>query len=446
MSKLRRTVAALIAGATLVAPGLVDVQPATAADGLVFTYEVKVDEGVNPASHAAMFLDHLGIPSELAAGRIKHLYPNLIGGYAVELTYEEAAKAERIVLEDSDIAAFNRSFEVSSGPVAPQGVGDLSADELEPLALERLGMSSHTVNSKAVIAILDTGTDADHPDLNVTSGFNAVEPGQPIVDVVGHGTATASVAAAIRGNGQGIAGSAPGATVVPVKVLGDTGSGSTADIIAGLEYVAGLVLAGDRVDVVNLSLGGQNAETRCGTDEDLFHEAICELVKLDVAVVVSAGNSGGPSSMQSPANYEEVVTVSAFADYDGETGGQADTPRSPCTVGSVDDSFATFSSYGENVDINAIGVCNVFASPTTWENPGLTPFSPYGSGSGTSFSAPLVTGALARYRAANTDQPVRVAVEQLLRYSALYGGTVAGDPDGIAEPVLWLGDIPRWEG
>lgn len=430
-------------GATIAVPATSD----AAGESLVWPFEVAVEQGVNPASHAEVFLKTIGIPVEEQSGRIAHIYRNLFEGYAVWLTPAEMERAERIILEDDidDVVSSGRSFVVESPPTfAPSGVGALD-EQLESLALRRMGMPETVVRSKAVIAILDTGVDANHPDLNVTAGFNAVDPGEPIVDVVGHGTFVSSLAAAVD-DGDGIRGSAAGATIVPVKVLSDTGSGSTADIIAGLDYVAGLVLAGQRVDVANMSLGGGNPANDCGTGDDLFHEAVCALVDLDVAVVVSAGNSGASSLNQSPANYPEVVTVSAFADFDGKPGGQQQTPTVPCTAGSVDDAYASFSSFGENVDITAVGVCNIGASPTSWEHPGLTPYEPYGSGSGTSFSSPLVAGALARYRAENPDQPVRVAVEQLLRYSALYGGSISGDPDGIHEPVLWLGDIPRWEG
>jgi len=438
MRKLLLTLGVIGGGA-----GLLPAIPA-AADVQTYDFEVRVEEGVNPASHAEMFLGDIGISADEAPGRIAHVYKNLFEGYAVELTLDEAERADRIALEDDEIVTFRRSFEVEGAPLAPSGVGDLGGEQLEPFALTRMGMPDRVMSSKAVVAVLDTGTDAAHPDLNVAPGFNAVEPGRPIVDVVGHSTFVSTLIAAVDDH-DGIRGAAPGAEIIPVKVLGDTGSGSTADIIAGLDYVAGLVLTGKRVDVINMSLGGQNPETDCGTDEDLMHEAICEIVKLNVAVVVSAGNSGASSLMQSPANYPEVVTVSAFADYDGKPGGLVTAPQTPCTVGTPDDGFAAFSSFGENVDIVAMGVCNIGGSPTTWATPGA-PFVPYGSGSGTSFSAPLVSGALARYRAANPDQPVRVAVEQLLRYSAMYGGSISGDPDGISEPVLWLGDIPRWEG
>jgi subtilisin len=428
-------VAAALGVTAVAAPRVADAEP------LTYLYEVAVEDGVNPASHAAMFLEDIGIDPEQQAGRLKHIYPNLVGGYAVELTYEEAAKADRIVLSDGDIVAFNRSFEMEAAPIAPAGVGALT-EQVEPLALQRMGMPATVAPSaRPVVVVMDTGVDPEHPDLNVLPGFNAFEPGASMEDVVGHGTFVASLAAAVD-DADGIRGSAPGADIVPIKIAGDIGTASSADMIAGLEYVAGLVLSGQRVDAVNISFGGGNPQTECGTGEDLWHEAICALInQFDVAVVVSAGNSSGPSENQSPANYPEVVTVSAFADYDGVAGALTDTPRVPCTAGSVDDGFAEFSSYGEVVDITAVGVCNIGASPTNWGTP-QAPYVPYGSGSGTSFSSPLVAGALARYRANCPVEPVRVAVDQLLRYSALHGGVVSDDPDGVAEPVLWLGDIP----
>lgn len=427
--------------------------PAEAA-GPTFTYEVGVAPGVEPAEHAVHTLKKIGIAEEEQGGRLAHVYTHLQSGYAIELTASEAGRADRVLDNDSDVSSFGKSWELSAGPFGFSGVS-LADEQVEPLALQRHGMpdaiepcatrldAASIVCYSPVVAVLDTGVDANHPDLNVVPGFNAVDPGEEIVDVIGHGTFLSGVIGA-NDNGFGIRGADPGATIVPVKVLSDEGFGTSADIIAGLDYVGGLVLSGQRVDVINMSLGGQNRQSECG-EGDMVHDAICALVALDVVTVTSAGNSNMNVIGFSPANYPEVVTVGAIADYDGLPGGLAPRPDIACAAGSADDARASFSNFGDLVDITAVGVCNLGTLPTNWDSV-LPNFDPYGSGSGTSFSGPLVAAAIARYRAANPDQPGRVAVDQVLRYSALHGGLFTDDPDGIAEPVLWLGEIPRWEG
>lgn len=442
--KLRKLV--VLAGA-LLSVAAPTVPSAVEAAGPTFPYEVGVDPGVEPAEHAVHTLKKIGIAEDEQQGRLEHVYQHLLKGYAVELTPTEALRADRVLEDDPDVLSFGRSWEVSTGPFGFSGVS-LADEQVEPLALQRHGMpivDRAALGEQPIVAVLDTGVDANHPDLNVLPGFNAVNPGEEIVDVIGHGTFLSGVIGALD-NGFGIRGGAPGAGIVPVKVLGDDGIGWTADIVAGLDYIGGLVLSGQRVDVINMSFGGPNDQSECG-GFDLAHNAICALEALDVVTVTSAGNSNSNARNFSPANYPETLAVGAIADYDGQPGGLAPRPDLSCAAGSADDARATFANFGDVVRITAVGVCNLGTLPTNWDHPELLPhFQGYGSGSGTSFSGPLVAAAIARYRAANPDQPGRVAVDQVLRHSAMYGGTFTNDPDGIAEPVLWLGEIPRWEG
>lgn len=420
--------------------------PTAEATDPTLTYEVALQPGTSAADHAAQTLKRIGIPEEEQRGRLAHVYRHLVDGYAINVTSYEAVKLDRVLGNDRFVQSYAESREMAIDPFGFTGVG--SGDkQIEPLALQRHGMpivDRATLGKQPVIAVLDTGVDIDHPDLNVAPGFNAVEPGEEIVDVLGHGTFLSGTAAALD-NSIGIRGAAPGALIIPVKVLGDDGIGWSADIVAGFDYIGGLVLSGQRVDVINASFGGPGPQTTCGQG-DLMHDAVCALVALDVVTVTSAGNSATNAAKFTPANYPESVSVGAIADYDGLTGGLAPTPDLRCTVGSVDDARATFSNYGSLVDITAVGVCNLGLAPTNYDSPLLGGYSMVVSGSGTSSSGPLVAAAIARYRAANPDQPARVAVDQVLRYSTMFGGSFTNDPDGIAEPVLWLGEIPRWEG
>jgi subtilisin family serine protease len=137
-----------------------------------------------------------------------------------------------------------------------------------------------------VIAILDTGVALDHPDIDLWSGPAGVH-GHDFVDGDAvpddyqfHGTHVAGTAAAIDDNNLGVAGVAPDARVMAVRVLDGDGSGSTADIAAGISYATT-----NGADVINMSLGGPS-------DEDaLMSQAVSQADAADVVVVVAAGNS-----------------------------------------------------------------------------------------------------------------------------------------------------------
>src|SRR5690606_10754444 len=117
------------------------------------------------------------------------------------------------------------------------------------------GVSNYTGTRKAYV--LDSGIDLTHEDLNVdaSSGFNAFSSGpdgNSLNDLNGHGTHVAGTIAA-KNNSIGVIGVAPGATVIPVKVLDRRGSGSYSGVIAGVDFVAA---NGSNGDVANMSLGG----------------------------------------------------------------------------------------------------------------------------------------------------------------------------------------------
>src|SRR5207248_8596592 len=98
------------------------------------------------------------------------------------------------------------------------------------------------------IAIVDTGVDLTHPDLaaHIVPGQNFIEPGRPPQDDFGHGTHVAGIAAAVANNGIGVAGVAPGANIMPVRVLHKErqpdgsyeGTGTSADVDAGIHWAA----------------------------------------------------------------------------------------------------------------------------------------------------------------------------------------------------------------
>ena len=150
-----------------------------------------------------------------------------------------------------------------------------------------------------------------------------------------------------------------------------------------------------------------------------MHEAICNSVDAGVTYTVSAGNAAADAALFAPAAYDEVITVSAITDFDGEPGGSA--PPS-CAYG-IDDTFAGFSNFGDDVDLAAPGVCVL----STWRN------GDYRSISGTSMAAPHVAGAAALYLSTHPGTSP-ADVHAALAAAGTFDWT--GDPDGTQEPLL----------
>jgi thermitase len=145
--------------------------------------------------------------------------------------------------------------------------------------VDALGAWDTTRGAGQVIAVLDTGVALDHPDIDVSGGYDFVDGDGDPDDFQFHGTHVAGTAAGTAGNGIGVAGVAPDAQVMAVRVLDGDGSGSTAGIAAGISYAAV-----NGADVINMSLGGP-------ADEDaLMSAAISQADAADVVVVVAAGN------------------------------------------------------------------------------------------------------------------------------------------------------------
>lgn len=232
----------------------------------------------------------------------------------------------------------------------------------------------------ATIAVLDGGFQASHPDLagKVVGTWNVAKRTTDVSDAhgslaPGHGTAAASVAAAATNNGKGIAGAAPSASLLLVRV-----SDSLGDIYDDLS-AAGIVWAADHgADVISMSYGAQSA-----SDSPAERKAIQYAQRKGVVLVASAGNS--PSSTPNyPAASDGVIAVGAT-----NTLGTAQT---------------SWSAYGAWVDLGAPGVGVPVAVPLAVDlydgiKDGYTKLD------GTSFSAPLVAGAAAVLRAAHPLAP-----------------------------------------
>ncbi len=366
---------------------------------------------------------------------LTHVYEHALKGYAAaipagRLAYLKADSRVRFIAADAEVQAADSgaprpaaSKKPGTPPPPPQ------PSQQAPTGLRRIGGSANGINQTLAnkgagvgVAVLDTGIDLAHPDLaGVVDGTSCVKGAKSANDDHGHGTHVAGTIAA-RDNSIGVVGVAPAATLYAVKVLDATGSGTFSSLICGVDWVT--ANAG-RVRVANLSLSAAGAATPSHADctngnDDALHTAICHSVRAGVTYVAAAGNSAADATGFVPAAYEEVITVSALADYNGAPGGGAQATCYPGT----DDAFAAFSNYGAPVDLAAPGVCILSTSS----------HGGYATRSGTSMAAPHVAGAAVLYRfatpAATPDQVRAGLVAQQ------EPGLLLGDPDPYAEGVV----------
>lgn len=254
------------------------------------------------------------------------------------------------------------------------------------------------------VAVVDSGVDASHPDL-----AGAVLPGTDLVtgagdgtaDGDGHGTHVAGIVAATADDGAGVAGFAPDARILPVRVLDDTGSGYDSDVAEGIIWAVD-----HGASVVNLSLGGP-------TPTDVTAAAVSYALSRGAVVVAAAGNErteGNPVTY--PAAYAGVIGVAASAS---------------------DDTVAPFSNTGSYVDVTAPGV----RIASTY------PLDRYVYLSGTSMAAPFVAASAAVLRSADPAlSPARVT--ELLQSTATDLGPAGRDDawgHGLVDPLAALCEV-----
>ncbi len=212
------------------------------------------------------------------------------------------------------------------------------------------GWDISTGSTNVPIAIIDSGVDPTHPDLTgkLISGYNFVAGNTDTHDVMGHGTAVAGSAAAISNNYTGVAGVAWQNPVMPLVVINSSNYATYYDIAMAITYAAD-----HGAKIINLSLAGSSSSS---TLQNAVNYAWNK-----GAVIFAAAANYSTSTPYYPAACNNVVAVSATT--------SSDTP-------------ASFSNYGNWVDISAPGV-----SILTTTNGGT-----YSSWSGTSFSSPIAAG------------------------------------------------------
>lgn len=273
-------------------------------------------------------------------------------------------------------------------------------DSLYPLQwhYEAINMpAAWDINSDSpgvTVAVLDTGS-INHADLNFTGGYNFVTAGSgrgsnpvdPGRNTNYHGAHVAGTIGALTNNRLGVAGMSWDVTLVPVRVLGDNGQGTSFDILDGISWAAGDSVRGapnnpNPARVLNLSLGaslGVSCRDVLGGDDSFFSD----LANRGVITVVAAGNDNVSTNGVFPANCPGVITV-------GATGTRT--------------SQAPYSNYGSAVDVMApggdmrasfrqdgrdypYGVLSTVLGPDGSDN--------YSFSQGTSMAAPHVSGLVA---------------------------------------------------
>ena len=265
-------------------------------------------------------------------------------------------------------------------------------------------MRSKVVNNlgrKIRVGVVDSGY-APHEDIsNVVEGYdfiylttgNYLEPHQRDSDPTdmsiladgtpchdGHGLSVAGLIAAKSDNGLGVAGATNSDDVDLVygRVLNCYGEGQSSDILDSVawmsqEEVPGVPTIEKPVDVINLSLGGYRI-AGCYTFEQKVYTKVREK---GISVVVAAGNSNDNAKTFAPAACADVITVGAIG-YDGDK--------------------ASFSNYGENIDVMAAGSSLWMISSNEYKTQDL-----YFRGSGTSMAAPLITSAVTNMKLTYPD-------------------------------------------
>ncbi len=298
--------------------------------------------------------DVRGVAAEIARGNgfgLQRIREHAARGFTAVIPSRqlEAVRLDRRVrlVERDYVMALIRPIESQKRPGGGGGGGQST-----PWGITRVGGFGDGAGKTAWV--LDTGVDLDHPDLNVDPGCSTSFAGSSPDDKHGHGTHVAGTIGALN-NGIGVVGVAAGARICAVQVLGASGSGSYADIIDGVDYVAA---NGANGDVANMSLGGSGSQASL---EDAVRDA-----SATVKFTLAAGNSSSNANNFTPArvNGPNIYTISAIDDRDR---------------------FASFSNYGNPpIDYAAPGV----GVSSTYKGGGYRTFS------GTSMAAPHVAGIL----------------------------------------------------
>ncbi|WP_299531393.1 S8 family peptidase [uncultured Streptomyces sp.] len=382
-----RHIAAAIATATTVAlaVGAGAALPAQAAQPEGRVLHAGSAEAV-PGSYIVTLKPSAGLKASAGAGReliagyggrISRTYTSALNGYAASLSDTQA----RRLAADPAVASVEQDQKVHS--TATQSNAPWGLDRIDQTNLPLSGTYTYpdSGGGSTTVYVLDTGVRITHQEISgrASYGYDFVDNDAVAQDGAGHGT---HVATTVAGSTYGVA---KKAKIVAVRVLGNDGSGTTAGVIAGVDWITANHVASS---VANVSLGG-GASTA-------LDDAVRRSIASGVTYSIAAGNAGALASSYSPARVATALTVGA-------------TTRT--------DARATYSNYGPTVDLFAPGS----AITAGWNTSDIATYT----GNGTSFAAPHVSGAAAVYLTNHPGaSPASVA-------TALVNGATSGVLTGI---------------
>ncbi|MEV5857879.1 S8 family peptidase [Streptomyces anulatus] len=282
-------------------------------------------------------------------GRIERTYTSALNGYAAQLS----STAAKRLAADPAVASVEQNQKVHSTATQTNAPWGLDRIDQPNLPLNGTFTYPDSAGVNTTVYVLDTGVRITHQDIvgRASNGYDFVDNDNVAQDGNGHGTHVATTAAGT------VYGVAKKAKIVAVRVLNNSGSGTTAGVIAGVDWITANHVASS---VANVSLGGGPSTT--------LDNAVRRSIASGVTYSIAAGNSNAPASGFSPARVETALTVGA-------------TTRT--------DARATYSNHGPLVDLFAPG-SDITAGWATSDTATYT-------GNGTSFAAPHVAGAAAVY-------------------------------------------------
>ncbi|MFD4227682.1 S8 family serine peptidase [Streptomyces sp. NPDC058545] len=354
--------AAAVAGVTLLgtsyagaapAPAMGTVYGADAATAVSGSYIVMLDQKADKAKLAKEY-----------GGKLKRTYSSALNGFSANGLSQTEAKQLAADPAVSKVVQ-NKKFHIDATQDNPPSWGLDRIDQTET-AGDHAYTYPDSAGEGVTAYVIDTGVRVTHKEFEgrATSGFDAVDNDDSADDGNGHGT---HVAGTIAGATFGVA---KKAKIVAVRVLDDSGSGTTEQVVAGIDWVTA---HHEGPSVANMSLGG--------SADPALDAAVQKAIASGVTFAVAAGNESADAGEGSPARVPEAITVASST---------------------VDDEQSSFSNYGSVVDIYAPG-SDITSSWNDSDDATNTI-------SGTSMATPHVVGAAAVYLAGHPDAaPAEVA-------------------------------------